>query len=579
MNGKELIAISRKSAGTIFKRIFNRGDDDKIVVSNMRWATAILDQIFDRSIPVLHLIDARRIAISKVINNDNVFLAGGPNFVVIRLIGDTYRENKGNILLFLRNLRLKRKWIERFKGELLDYTLNQLARTETEFGSQETFKILLYIYAEIIKNTNKDNIVGFIKTPPHSAELRNALNSIRNPKIADNIRRTIFVLTNEESNYLIKYHEEISSWKSKESFTEDIPFFTHKTNSFLYGGDERYLGLLSYFRDGELEKKLKSNPAYLQLMKYYLQLLYLRRIRAKIQTYKTGNWDQFEEIYNNIKKIANTFVKEFGNKDIASELFEEKAEFREYPERWLYDVDKKIAEISSVQYRRTKVVFPFIMEMEIIFNLRINELTSMAKPGINELKDAIKPLIKSEKNSAESILKEASKFRKSMKSRMKNLRKEFDALSNRCIDALSDFTKAKERFNQNITKKMLLLAENALINIRKERPYIQNSLETIGTDLEVTSIDPIRDIALLFDFSRASIQGVGASYNLRSIGRLFIDKNVLDQINELKRYVDRAETEYHELNLFIEKNLGFLVQQSKNQQYKGDDYGRSKSAA
>ncbi len=551
-------------------------NDEELIVSNLKRVEAILEQVFGNRLSELAKIDARRITISKIISDDKEFLAKDPNIVLIRFIRDNWENTNHNFLLFLRSLRAKKNQIQLFEGELAANLLRELKRTETEFGNEDNFNKLIALYINITTYPEKDYIIGYLKTSPHSKELQNAINSIRNVAIGNHIRETIAALTNEELDYLIKYHNEISFWNNKEAITEDIQFFTAKISSFLYGRGEQYLGLFTYFKDEKLEQMIKSNPAYLQLTRYNLQLLYLRRLKEKIQTYQTGDWTQFEEVYNNVKRIADKFVREFGNPKIASELFVEKKEIREYPERWLQDIDAKIAEISSVQYRKTNVIGPFIREIERIFNLRINELRSMAKPEVDELKDAIKSLINLEKNSAENIIKEATKFREKMRKKLGKLRKDFDAISNRCVDALHDFVEAKIRIiHKGVMPEILLRLKNAKALVKNEGQFVQHSMQVIGPDLERALIDPVRGIALLYDLDKAFRATAGASYNLRSMGNIFTRKDTLRKLDDLNKNLEVAEKAYSDLDRFILTELGFLVQNITNEEVRREDYGRT----
>lgn len=551
--------------------------DEELIVSNLKRVEAIFEQVFGNRLYELAKIDARRITISKIISDDKGFLAKDPNMALIRLIRDNWESTNHNFLLFLRSLRAKKNQVQIFEGELAANLLHELKRTETEFGSEDNFNKLIALYINVMTYPEKDYIIGYLKTPPHPKELQNAINSIRNVAIGNSIRETIAALTNEELDYLIRYHNEISSWKNKEVITEDIQFFTAKINSFLYGREEQYSGLFTYFKDKKLEQMIISNPAYLQLTRYNLMILYLRRkIRDKIATYTTGDWTQFEEVYNNLKKIADKFVTLFGNTDVPAELFQEKKEFREYPERWLLDIDKKSAEINSAQYRKTNVIVPFIREMEGIFNLRINELRSISKPDVDKLKDAIKPLIKLEKNSAENIIKKAVKFREKMRKKLERLRKDFDTINNRCVDALHEFIEAKVRvINKEVKPEILLRLKNAKAFIKNERQFVQHSMQVIGQDLERALIDPVRGIALLYDLDKASRAAAGASYQLHSMGEIFTRKDILRKLNDLNKNLDVAEKVYRDLDRFILTELGFLVQNTSNEEVRREDYGRT----
>ncbi|MBI2658326.1 hypothetical protein HYX08_06570 [Candidatus Woesearchaeota archaeon] len=552
-------------------------EDNDLVIENLKRVESIFGEIFGDRLSGLAKADARRVVVSRILDNEEQFFEKDPDTALAKLIKDTWNSSQNNFLLFLRTLRAGKGQIQAFESELSKAVLHELKRTEAVFGSDDSFSKLINLYFNIITHPEKSYIIAYIKTPPHRKDLQNAINSIKNEKIAKYITETIIALTNEEIDYLMKYLNEISSWDSRESITEDLQFFTAKVSSFLYGRGEQYPGLFAYFKDEKLEQMIKSNPAYIQFSRYNVQLLYLRRLRERISTYKTGDWTQFEEVYNSIRKIADNFVTKFGNTEIASELFAEKKEIREYPERWLQDIDNKIADIDSAQYRKTKVISPFIKELERIFSLRINELRIMAKPEVEELKNAIKPLIKLERDSAKNIMGSLRRFRKKMKKKLEKLRKDFDAISNRCIDSLTDFVSAKiQLINDEITTQILSHLRSAQTSVRGEKQFVENILRLSGTDLETTSRDPRVLLALLYDLDKASRASLGASQNLQSIGFMFSNKDILSRLNDLNDTLKAAENAYRELGEFILTKLGFMVQSSE---VRREDYGRTTTAA
>ena len=539
---------------------------DRVLVT-IRQVEAVLEKVFGERLSKIEESDRRRIDIARSLEGENNFTAKDPSLALIRFIRDTWDGTKHNFLLFLRSLRAKNAQVQIFESELSANLLRELKRTETEFGSEDNFNKLVDLYLNMITFPEKDYIVGYIKTPPHRAELQNAINAIKNKKIADRIRETIMSLINEELDYLTKYLNEINSWKNREVITEDIQFFTSKISSFLYGRGEQYPGLFTYFKDEKLEQMVKSNPAYLQLTRYNLQLLYLRRLREKIRTYQTGDWTQFEEIYNNVKRIADTFVREFGNTEIATQLFVEKKEIREYPERWLRDIDDKTAEISSVQYRKTNVIYPFIKEMERIFNLRINELRSMVKPEVDELKDALKPLIKLERDSAGNIFKETTQYKKKLKARIRKLKQEFDVIENGCVDAMTDYMDAKSEIIDNfITREIGVRWKKINIYGKNESGHSNFVEKVIGDDPEGVVMDRRKLFAVLYSLEKAYQAGMGVSYSLRSIAEFFSRKDVLNQIKRLSDTLGVAEKAYGDMERFISLRLNFLIGLPQSQQ-------------
>ena len=259
-------------------------EDNDLVIENLKRAVSIFEEMFGERLTELAKIDARRVSILKLMHDDKEFLVNDQDASLVRIIKETWKMSNKNFLAFLRSLRSKKIQIRIFESELASYILSELDRTETEFGGD--FSKLIDMYINILTFPEENYIVSYIKTPPHRAELENAISKIKNKKIADVIRKAIIDLINEEMEYLVRYLDEVSSWNNKEAITEDLQFFTAKVSSFLYGRGEQYPGLFTKFKDEKLEQTIKSNPAYLQFSRYNLQLLYLRRLREKIKTYQ-----------------------------------------------------------------------------------------------------------------------------------------------------------------------------------------------------------------------------------------------------------------------------------------------------
>jgi len=532
--------------------------EDKTLAA-IRQVESILEKIFGERLSKIEASDKKRIAIAELLENDNNFKAKDPNLALIQFIRDTWKSTN-NFLLFLRSLRAKKTQMQIFESELSASLLRELKRTEAEFGDERDFNALIDLYIRVITFAEKDYVIGYLKTPPHPIELQNAINKIKNIKIANRVREIIDSLTNEEIDYLMKYHAEVNSWNDREAITEDIQFFTAKISSFLYGRGEKYRGLFTDFKDKKLEQIIKSNPAYLQLTRYNLMILYLRRkIRDKIATYTTGDWTQFEEVYNNLKKIADKFISLFGNADIPSELFNEKKEFREYPERWLQDIDKKLAEISSVQYRKTNVIFPFIREMEKIFSSRIDELKNRLKPEIVLLKDALKPLVNLEKDSATNVFRAVAQYNKKLKKKIGNLKREFDVLANSCTDAMIEYMEAKSEIIDNIfMREVGVRWKNLNIYAKNESQHSDFVEKVIGDSPENLVMDISKMFKVLFSLEKAYRAGMKISDNLNMIFQFFTRNDTLKQVRRLSISLSSAEEVYANLEKFISQKLNFL---------------------
>ncbi|MBI2101216.1 hypothetical protein HYT53_01270 [Candidatus Woesearchaeota archaeon] len=576
---------------------YTNESDNKLILKNLEEAEAIFKELFEKRLDEVAKLDAKRIEISKAISNDKEFYAKDPNLLLIGLIENTYRESKGNFLLFLRSLRMKRAWIERLQGELPQDVLKQLQRTEAEFGNRDTFRILIQLYLHIIQNADKDYIVGFMRTEPHPLELRSAISYIKNKTLANRIREAISALTKEELDYLVKYHREITLWRSKEVVTEDIPFFVLRTRIFIEGGERGYLGLFSIFKDEKLRQKLVSSPAFLRLMRHKEQAAFLMKLRNDVMSYKTDpKWEKFLKFYDDVEKIADELRNKFGNpevdygllgaiyshlgkKEIASELFENKSKFRQFPQKWLEYFNNLLWLVNSKENKRKHVIEPFINEMDRIFGDRIHELIVMTLPEISQLKDALTPLIKLEKNSFDKIMEETADSRKNARKRLQKLREKFDDASDRCIDALTDFAEAKYRIvNVEIMQEILLRLKNAKTYAQNEGQFGRHSLQVIGDDLEKAVSNPIKGLTLLYNFDKASRATINVSYNLRSIGNIFTRKEILAKLEELNRYMETTSRTYHKLEGLINTNLQFLFEPKSEEQSKGEEYGKSRAA-
>ena len=149
----------------VIYKIFGITDDDGIILENMERASKIFDRIFRERIDRVATIDAKRMNVKDSLSDENKFLANDPNTQLIQLVATTYNvECKGDSILFMRSLRAKREWIrQKYQGELTEFVLRELGRTEREFGSQESFSILIQLYALASrKEVDRDYVAGFI---------------------------------------------------------------------------------------------------------------------------------------------------------------------------------------------------------------------------------------------------------------------------------------------------------------------------------------------------------------------------------------------------------------------------------
>ncbi|MBI2654050.1 hypothetical protein HYX02_04530 [Candidatus Woesearchaeota archaeon] len=556
------------------------GDSD--IIKNLEYVANAFEEIFGKRLLFIAQVDARRKAVSDIINNDAIFMEKDPNFVLIRMIEETNRQSQ-NFLTFLRNLRAKRAQIQQLESELSTFVLEQLQRTEEGFGGEDSFDIFWRLYGVIAKNPDKNYIEGFLITPPHPFEFQKALSKLKGGKFARELRKLIEGLTNQESLYLTRYLAEVSNWHNREINTEEVPFFVSKTNSFLYGGG-MYLGIYSYFKDKALLSYILKSHAILHLMRYQQELALLEKLKEDVISYHTdADWakstSRFMQFYNRINKIADTFASRFGNPATAAKFLENKERFGEWPEKWLEFIESELSEISAPNYRRTQIIQPFVLELERIFGLRLSELRATKKPRLEELKTKLEELIRarteSENVSARSITQASENFKKEFGKRSRNLRRKFEILSNNCIDKMMDFVNAKYNLiERRIRLEIYRRLRNAHAAVKSEKKFVQHSLNTIGQDFEGNLLNPNRFIALLYDFHKLAIITSIASESLRSIGVVLSRRDVLRRIGTLNNYLLAAEKAYTQMDNFILTELGFLVE-NQEPNVRREEYGRA----
>ena len=364
--------MNRRTIVSKIRQLVRKRSKDEAMVEAIKQVSDVLDQIFDKRIENVAKIDAKRLQAQEMLKDYN-FSAGNPNFRLVLLIQNIWRLSNGNPILFMRNLRAQRRFIRGYQGELAEAILKQSETTEREFGPEDRFNILISVDAVITqKGTDETYVTGFLKTPPHTSEIYQATEQIRNGKIKSRIRKAVDILTGQEVEYLTRYLAEVESWRS-EAINIDIRSCQAAANSFFFGREEPYLGLISRFNDESVEKFSNSNRAYLQLSRFDQQLEYLDGLLREIESNKNGDWSDFENFYRNAKKIAKKVIaKRFGNNELAVWMLQERKKMREFRQRWIQDMKEQIARL--VAERRTKVILPFIHHMEIFFRSRIAEL-------------------------------------------------------------------------------------------------------------------------------------------------------------------------------------------------------------
>ncbi len=587
----KFIEKARKGFRVLFRRAFGIPNIKKIA-ENLMHLSEDLEKTFGSLLNKIYMIDEKRKIIENDINDDNTFLSRHPDIQLILFIQDVYRKSFRDPILFLRNMRTQKEQIrQNFQGELAEFVLRQLERTERKFGPEERIGILFQLWGEVdSKEVTKDRVVGFIKTPPHQQDIRTAINGMTNSKTANRIRTAITNLTNEEMEYLIRYHGEVKSWENSEFMTKNIEFFQIAANNILYSMSAQHPGLVSIFTDEKLKKMLAASHAFLLLTRYNLMLLYLKNLKDSIEKNLEVGFEVVKA--RNAQKIYDTLVNQFGNAEAASDFFREiqfkkkflrrgKAE-RQYPAELLKFFEQTIAKVSLIQYQRTKVIEPFMMEMDRILNIRISQLSGGITGPVENLKYALMPLIKSEMSSATRILAQAVRIKERIKRKIDYLRIEFEYLSDRCIDALYEIIEAKSRiFDLGLHKQILPHAKKALESSTQASKFGNYALRiaNVGNaDLEVDLLEPSTRDAMFFAESQEYRGSMASTYELLSVAQLLTKSDTKSLIINFNVVIKVAEERYDELNMFIEKNLKFLLIKQSFEQTRRKQNGGPRAA-
>src|SRR3989338_3925061 len=193
--------------------------EDKIRVIELgESATRELRELLEDRLTNVVRIDQKRIEIAQRINSSRPFR--DLNSQLKDIVLGTYRENRGNLLLFLKSLREKKPWIQNLHGESSYKILKQMNRTCMEFGDEAYFGLLVDLFimagasrAESEKqnaerNGNSSLIVNFVKTRNNRDRIRVALQHLRNKEASGKIWKAVMELTNEEVEFLVKYENE-----------------------------------------------------------------------------------------------------------------------------------------------------------------------------------------------------------------------------------------------------------------------------------------------------------------------------------------------------------------------------------
>ena len=230
-------------------------------------------------------------------------------------------------------------------------------------------------------NKNKSLAISYIKT--HSRELIAWIDSLKNEKDKDEIRKLIIEISGDLVNEINECITDLHRWKDFR-VGRNFQFFHNRVIVYLRGGkleNENFLGLVRYFKDKSFINDVKQSQALKMLLTYQKQINFFATQRAIVYASisregwegfsgKDGFFDNLINGRNYIKMVAETF----GNKDIANRLENMYATTGEYPVGWVQNLDSILARITHPSYQNIYVIVPAANDLIQIFEKRKKEL-------------------------------------------------------------------------------------------------------------------------------------------------------------------------------------------------------------
>ena len=534
----------------------------KVTQGELERIESVLIGIFGPRLDTLAIIEQKRISILQLIETTNGIFPGHRMYNTLMLIKECQTHSNGNLLTFMKNIFLRKSQFELEKNELSEYILREIQIIENSYGSEEDFSIFFDIYDLIVKNQTEEYIQSYIQTSPHPKQITNGLSHISDIQLRKSLEDSLVFSSNQEVKFLMQYLAEVEEWAGKEFLRMDVSFFSHKIGGMLYGSNEPYLGLISIFHDDELKRMILKHPAFLQLAKFNLQIMYIKDLRKKISSFISGDWTEFNQFYREIKLIASKLINEFGNEGLAEKLLKAKKEIEEYPDKWLQFMDFELNKI--VSERRSNVIIPFIKLVGSVFRSRLNKISGKDLPEKDKLKNIMEELFGKRISLLKGIAGDIIKtLRKVLHRQTKGLNKEikkFNQIMIRCIDAFDDFLAAKERYiDEEINKPYKERLREAYRIFKASSQTLTELPKLVEGDMDMKlDDDKFSELMARFSIGKSTYDAVNR--NIRMMKTLFVDTDKKRGYVILNKSLKRAELAYSDLDKFLDEKFGRLLQ-------------------
>lgn len=333
---------------------------------------------------------------------------------------------------------------------------------------------------------NQQLVIGYIKT--NYDEVMRKINTIKDKKTADELRRIIILLSNREVDELSRCINDVRSWPYRATY--GIKLFIERATLYLIGGNSKYdgetfLGFHLHFKDLGLSNELYKTPEVRRLLTYQKEIGFFNSMSSAIrESVRTqGKWEGFYAFYNNLDKGENYIrkVREgYGNENFAKLLEEFKARKHELPEGWA----QELAELSETLVNRAYqlVIEPAANAFIRIFEEKIKKIEEGKASALNNLKKLLMEkdsLSKAEKEFA-GILR---KKRKKLIVELEEERNEFNALMMDIVVSMPNFESKLSELLDKLETNKELIAEHYILDLSaKFRKFTLFNIPKIPSD-------------------------------------------------------------------------------------------------
>ena len=298
--------------------------------------------------------------------------------------------------------------INRFESEKAETARNIAENNPRLAGELEKFKTVpentLPRMAHLLAELNNDPKTAESSIRTHGLEIIAGLNSLKNGKDADDVRRLVIEISGAEVAEIVKCIADLEAWQSFR-VGNNVQFFQNRVKIYIGGGKSEsrdFPGLGKFFKDWKLVNEIKESIALKMLLSYQRQLQWFENAR-KVVLYASlrpgwgGFLDRPKGFYWNLTEGQNyiKMIKHvFGNKDIA-EYLESVYNYPEgpgqVPKLWLPHMDEILSRIKNPTFVNRDVILPAQDDLKRIFERIKEELSAIDINGkLEELKGVMR---------------------------------------------------------------------------------------------------------------------------------------------------------------------------------------------